>query len=312
MLTEILFLIAGLGLLVLGGNWLLRSSVDLASRLGMPKMIIGLTIVSFATSAPELIVSINAALSGASGIAIGNVIGSNIANLGLVLGITILITPLAVSKSFFKMDWVYLMASTVLIILFILFDSEISRFEGVLLVAFLIVFVLNLLRNRKTMHLGEAHKTHDQEKWITIIFYLLIGGAGLWLGSDLLVGAARNIATELNVPESVIGLTVVAIGTSVPELAASIIAAVKGEKSISLGNLIGSNIFNILSVLGITALILPVPVEDERFLTNDIWWMLGFAAALLPLAFLGKKFVFQRFAGILLVATYILFVVLAF
>lgn len=312
MLTEILYLIGGFGLLILGGNWLLRSSVDLASRLGIPKAIIGLTIVSFATSAPELIVSVNAALDGSSGIALGNVIGSNIANLGLVLGVTILISPIAVPKSFFRMDWIYLMVSTVLIILIILFDSEISRRESVLLLVLMVVFILNLLKNRKTMHLQEAHKIHEKESWFTIILYLVLGGAGLWFGSDLLVGAARNIALVLEVPESVIGLTIVAVGTSVPELAASVIAAIKGEKAISLGNLIGSNIFNILSVLGITALISPIPVEDQRFRNSDIWWMLGFAAVLLPLAFIGKKYVFQRFAGVILILAYLTFVFLAF
>lgn len=312
MLIDLLYLIGGFILLILGGNGLLRSSVDMASRLGIPKVVIGLTIVSFATSAPELIVSVNAALSGSSGLALGNVIGSNIANLGLVLAVTVLISPIAVPKNFFRMDWIYLMASTILIILFILFDSMISRFEGVMLVAFLVVFIANLLKKRKTMHLAEAHKTHDKESWLTIIFYLLIGGAGLWFGSDLLVNAARKIATDLKVPESVIGLTIVSVGTSIPELAASIIAAIKGEKAISLGNLIGSNIFNILSVLGITAIISPIPVEDPRFLHSGIWWMLGFAAVLLPLAFLGKKYTFQRIGGIILIMAYITFVFLAF
>lgn len=305
-------MIAGFGLLVLGGNWLLRSSVDLASRLGMPKMIIGLTIISFATSAPELIVSVNAALNGSSGIAIGNVIGSNIANLGLVLAVTLLISPIKIPENFFRMDWLYLIASTILIMIMIYFDALISRLEGIILLAFLAIFIFNLLRNRKTIHLSEAHKTHDQESWLKIILYLLLGGAGLWLGSDLLVGAAQKLATAFSVPESVIGLTVVAIGTSVPELAASIIAAVKGEKSISLGNLVGSNIFNILSVLGITSLILPIPVEDERFLNSDIWWMLGFVAVLFPLAFLGEKMRFGRLGGMILLVAYIIFIMLAF
>ena len=312
MLIDILLLLAGFFLLILGGNWLLRASVDLAGKLGMPKMIIGLTIVSFATSAPELIVSINAALNGSSGIALGNVIGSNIANIGLVLAVTILITPISIPQNFFKMDWIYLMLSTVLIMVFILLDAMISRIEGILLISFLAFFIFQLLRNRRTMHLGEAANTHQNEKWIWITFYLIIGGVGLWLGSDLLVNSSKNIANTFSVPESVIGLTIVAIGTSVPELAASIIAAIKGEKSISLGNLIGSNIFNILSVLGITALILPIPVEDARFLENDIWWMLGFAIVLLPLAFVGKRMHFDRFGGALLLFSYLVFIYLAF
>ena len=312
MVADILVLIAGFVLLVLGGNWLLRSSVDLATRLGMPKMIIGLTIVSFATSAPELIVSLNAAINGSSGIALGNVIGSNIANLGLVLGVTILISPIAIPRTFFKFDWIFLIISTLLIMAFIFFDAYLSRIEGGLLVAFLVVFIISLLRNKKTMNLGEAHKTDKKATWISILFFLLIGGIGLWLGSELLVKSARNIALSFSVPESVIGLTVVAIGTSVPELAASVIAAIKGEKSISLGNLIGSNIFNILSVLGITALIQPIFVEDDRFLNNDIWWMFGFASAILPLSFLGKKYNLSRISGGILLAAYLIFIYLAF
>lgn len=312
MLIDILLLIAGFVLLILGGNWLLRSSVDMASKLGMSKMVIGLTVVSFATSAPELIVSINAALDGSAGIALGNVIGSNIANLGLVLAITVMISAIRIPDGFFKSDWVFLMISTIMIMIFILIDAKLSRIEGVLLVAFLVFFIYRLLVNQKPMHLGEAHQVHQQAKWWTILFFLLIGGAGLWLGSELLVNSAKNIAKVFSVPQSVIGLTVVAIGTSIPELAASIIAAIKGEKSISLGNLIGSNIFNILSVLGITAIIQPFAVEDSRFLTNDIWWMLGFAFVLLPFSFTFGKRKIVAFEGVLMLFAYILFIYLAF
>lgn len=313
MLLDILLLIAGFGLLVLGGNWLLKSSVALASRLGMSSMMIGLTVVSFATSMPELIVSIKAALVGSSGIALGNVIGSNVANIGLVLGVTLLISPINIPRKFFKTDWIFLIISTLMAMFFLIYYNGILRWHGIVFNLFLSLFLYFLIKTQKPSYSSATQKrTKVYEKWIIIFFYLIIGAAGLWLGSELLVNSAKNIAISFNVPESVIGLTIVAIGTSVPELAASVIAAIKGERSISFGNLVGSNIFNILSVLGITAIIQPIMVEDVRFITNDIWWMLGFSLILLPMSQIGKKFRLSRPHGLILVLAYVAFVYLAF
>ena len=298
---------------MIGGNWLLRASVDLATRLGMSKMIIGLTVVSFATSMPELIVSLNAAFIGSSGIALGNVIGSNIANIGLVLGITLLITPMNIPRNFFKSDYIFLIFSTAVAMFFIVQFGFIARWHGVILILVLAFFIYTLINVKKPLHYGKAHiNKKKHEKWIIILFFLIIGGGSLWLGSELLVNSAKNIAKSFHVSEGVIGLTVVAIGTSVPELAASVIAAIKGERSISFGNLIGSNIFNILSVLGITAIIHPIAVEDSRFITNDIWWMLGFAVILYPMAQIGKKFRLGRLSGVMMLSAYLIFVFLAF
>lgn len=310
MLQDVFFLVAGFGLLVLGGNWLLKSSVDMAIRLGVPRMVVGLTVVSFATSAPELIVSLNAALNGSSGIALGNVMGSNIANIGLVLGATLLITSMEIPQKFFRSDWLFLMGSTLILLVFLLLNHTIDRWEGVVFVLCLALFIYTLLQGKH-----EVDPELEKEvpvSWGMIALYLVIGGVALWGGSEMLVGGAKNIAKSLDIPESVIGLTVVAIGTSVPELAASIIAAVKGEKSISLGNLIGSNIFNIFSVLGITAIIQPIRVEDLRFVTSDCWWVLGFALAILPLSFVTKKYHLGKLQGILLLTTYVIYVYLAF
>lgn len=314
MILNIAYLITGFILLILGGNWLLKASVDLASRLGLSKIIIGLTIVSFATSAPELIVSINAALKGSSGISIGNVIGSNIANIGLILGVILLISPIKVSSNFIKRDWLYLMIATCVLMVFLLFDQYLSRLEGLILVAMLGVFIYTLIHRKEEVDLNIdiIESVVEKQKWHLIIFYLVIGGVGLWLGADLLVKGAKNIAIAFSVSESVIGLTVVAIGTSIPELAASVIAVLKNEKSISFGNLIGSNIFNILSVLGITAIIQPIPIEDSRFLNVDIWWMFGFSFILLPFLWLSTKNVLSKFEGGLLVIAYIIFIYLAF
>ncbi|MDG4946719.1 calcium/sodium antiporter [Weeksellaceae bacterium KMM 9713] len=313
MLLDILFLLAGFGLLVLGGNWLLRSSVALASRLGMSSMMIGLTVVSFATSMPELIVSLKAALVDSSGIALGNVIGSNVANIGLVLGVTLLITPMNIPRKFFKTDWIFLIVSTAMAMFFMIYYDGIMRWHGIIFILYLSFFIYFLIKTQKPSYSKSNQKrTKVYEKWTIIFLYLVLGAGGLWLGSELLVNSAKSIALSFNVPESVIGLTVVAVGTSVPELAASVIAAIKGERSISFGNLIGSNIFNILSVLGITAIIQPIIVEDVRFINNDIWWMLGFSLILLPMALIGKKYRLSRPHGLILVLAYLAFVYLAF
>jgi len=274
-LMNFLLIIGGLLLLIFGGDWLLKSAIALSLKLNISKIVIGMTVVSFATSAPELIVSINAALSGSSDLALGNVIGSNIANLGLVLGITLLLGTMQVQKSFYTTDWPVMMIASGMLYFFLIGDQVIVRYEGVLLFSFLVVFLVYLLRFQKTVPVEELPEDDEYLSNIKTFFLLIIGGLGLWGGSELLVSGATSLAQEFGVSERIIGVTVVSIGTSVPELAASIIAIIKKEKAISLGNLIGSNVFNILAVLGITSIITPVALTDNGLLTNDIFWMLG-------------------------------------
>lgn len=312
---SLFYLIIGLVLLVIGGEFLVRSSVGLSLKLKLSKMIIGLTVVSFATSAPELIVSIQSALDGLSGLALGNVIGSNIANIALVLGATALIAPLAIDKDFFKFNWPWMMAFSVLLYVLLLSGNNLVRWEGFVLLALLILFIFLLLRRaRKKPDAIEIEEELQEAVWWKIIMFLILGGLALWQGSELLVKGAVDIAASLGIPESIIAVSMVAVGTSVPELAASIIAALKKEKAISLGNLIGSNIFNIGSVLGITAIIQPIQIEEKGMglLNNDIYWMLGIAFLLLPMAFLPKKYEISRFKGIALLGAYLLFLYLAF
>ncbi len=303
-----LFIIGGLALLVLGGNWLLKSAVALSLKLHIPKIVIGMTVVSFATSAPELIVSINAALSGASDLALGNVIGSNIANLGLVLGITLLFGSMQIQESFYKIDWPVMMLASVLLFVFMQGDTVINRYEGIIMVSFLIVFLIFLLRFQKAPVIDELPEEDAILPIYKVALFLILGGLGLWGGSELLIKGATSLALEFGVSERVIGVTVVSIGTSIPELAASIIAVLKKEKAISLGNLIGSNVFNILAVLGITSIITPVAVKDMELLTNDIFWMLGVSFLLLPLVFMPKKMRLNWKSGILLLTLYVTFV----
>lgn len=315
---SILFIFLGLTLLVIGGEFLVRASVALSFRLKLSKMVIGLTVVSFATSMPELLVSIQAALDGLSSISLGNVIGSNIANIGLVLGITAFLAPLAIDKDFYKLNWPVMMFLSVALYFLLKTGNVIDRVEGVGLLLVLAIYLWLLIsRARKKSAVEVVDDAEVDEKLATvsgvkITIWLLLGGAALWGGSELLVKGAVDLATAMGVSARVIAVTMIAVGTSVPELAASIIAALKKEKALSLGNLIGSNIFNIASVLGITALIRPIDVTDPQVLESDIFWMLGFAAVLIPLAFIPKRFVIGRYKGLLILVAYAVFVSLAF
>ncbi len=313
---SILFILLGFTLLVVGGEFLVRSSVALSFKLKLSKMVIGLTVVSFATSAPELLVSLQAAMKGASDIALGNVMGSNIANIGLVLGITAVIAPLAIDKDFYKFNWPVMMMLSVVLYFLLKSGMEMDRLEGLGLFIVLCIYLWLLIRrSRKAQKAADDEAVNDalsKTSYFKIVVWLLIGGVALWGGSKLLVMGAVDLAESMGVSQRVIAVTMVAVGTSVPELAASIIAALRREKAISLGNLIGSNIFNIASVLGLTAIIQPIPVKSDQLLSSDIFWMLGFAAILIPLAFLPRKFSIGRTKGLLIVIAYAVFVSLAF
>ena len=312
---DYLFVFIGLTLLVIGGEFLVRSSVALSFKLNLSKMVIGLTVVSFATSAPELLVSLQAALNGFSDISLGNVIGSNIANIGLVLGITAIISPLAIDKDFYKLNWPVMMILSIGLYFILKSGDIISRSEGVALLLMIVVYLWILIRkDRKDRGVVQVDEEVDESLATTsnfkIILWLIIGGVSLYGGSELLVNGAVSLAQSFGVTERVIAVTMIAVGTSIPELAASVIAALKKEKALSLGNLIGSNIFNIASVLGITAIIQPIAVMSEEVLTNDIFWMIGFAGILLPLAFLPKAYELGRKRGILLLSAYAVFIAL--
>ena len=312
---SILFIFLGLGLLVIGGDFLVRAAVGLSLKLKLSKMIIGLTVVSFATSAPELLVSVQAAIDGFSDISLGNVIGSNIANIGLVLGVTAIITPLSIYKYFYKFNWPILMLLSIGLYFILQSGNEISSLEGVALVAILIIYLALLIGRANNNPNSDASQQVDNQLAVVsnfkIILWLLIGAIALYFGSKWLVDGAVDLASTLGVSERVISITIIAVGTSLPELAASVIAALKKEKALSLGNLIGSNIFNIASVLGITAIIKPIAVKSQELFTNDMWWMLGFAGVLIPLAFLPNKFEIGRIKGLVLLACYCVFISLA-
>ena len=301
---DYLFLVVGLLVLVAGGDWLLKSAVALSLRLRVPKIVIGLAVVSFATSAPELIVSVKSALDGFPDLAVANVVGSNIANLGLVLGITLMLGSIEVTRSFYKTDWPVMMFASMLLFGTSVFDGQISSSEGWMFFGLLGLFVWYIVKFQKTAVVDELPEDDLPLSLSKTWGYLLIGGVALWGGSELLVQSAVSIATALGVSDRIIGITVVSVGTSIPELAASVIAVLKKEKAISLGNLLGSNIFNVFAVLGITAIISPIQIVDRSLVDQDMIWMLAFALVVLPLVFLPKGLRLNWRDGLVLLGMY--------
>jgi cation:H+ antiporter len=310
---SIVLVVLGLLLLVVGGEFLVRSSVALSFKLKLSKLVIGMTVVSFATSLPELLVSLQAAINGYSDIALGNIIGSNIANIGLVLGITAFISPLIVDKEFYKLNWPMLMITSLLLYVFLKNDEYLSAEEGLIFMVLLVFFLIILIRDSRKKTKIELQGIDESLQTVSnfkIIVWLIIGAVALYYGSEWLVEGARDLAVSFGISEYAISVTVIAVGTSVPELAASVIAALKKERAISLGNLIGSNIFNLASVLGLTAMISPITVNPNspEILSSNIFWMIGFAAITLPLIFLPKRYLFGRYKGLILLIGYFVFI----
>ena len=304
---DFLYIAIGLVLLIVGGNWLLKSAIGFSLRLQIPRIVIGMTIVSFATSAPELIVSLKSALQGHADLAMGNVIGSNIANLALVLGVTVLLSTIQVNKSFFSTDWPMMLFASLLLYVFIVFDGVLQSYEGFILFAVLLVFFVYLLKFQKNVVLDDLLEQDGELSLYMALFFLAIGGLSLWAGSELLISGAVGLAEKFNVSQRIIGVSIVSVGTSIPELSASIIAVLKKEKAISLGNLLGSNIFNILAVLGLTSMVQPIYIIDKGLIDSDIYWMLGISILIFPLSFLFKKRTFGKVEGLILLSVYILF-----
>ena len=266
-----------------------------------------MTVVSFATSAPELLVSAEAALSGHPDIALGNVLGSNLANISLVLGLTALVFPITVQRKTYQVDWWVLFGFTILLYLF-LWDGLLTFWEALAFVVLITLYnVVQIRLSRKegkkaSVEEIEAARSRQMVLWKTLM-WLILGVGALKFGSDFLVDGSVTLASSFGISERVIGLTIVSVGTSLPELAASLVASFKGEQELSLGNLLGSNIFNIGAVLGITGMITPVPVSDVSLLQFDMPWVLGITILLYPLIRILKHGTIERWeAGVLLVA----------
>lgn len=307
-----IYILSGFVILVLGGNWLLKSAVSLSLRLDIPKIVIGMTVVSFATSAPELIVSLKAAMEDHPDIALGNVIGSNIANLGFVLAIVIMVGTIKVERSFYVTDWPVMMLASAMLYFFLAFDGELQRWEGLVLFLTLILVLIYLFKFQKVAVIDEMPEDDVVLTLRKTLFFLLIGAISLWVGSELLIKGAVNIAIDFGVSKRVIGVTIISIGTSIPELAASLVAMLRKEKAISLGNLLGSNVFNIMAVLGITSMISPLKADDERLMSFDLVWMLFFALIIFPLVFTPGRMKLSWPEGLILLGSYVIFITLVF
>ena len=293
---DIGLLILGLVFLIFGGDLLVRSAVSFAEKFGVSSFLIGVTVVSFGTSIPELMVSIQAAMDQAADIAIGNVLGSNIANIALVLGVSVVLRPLSVTTNTYKLSWWVMLISSLLFILFLL-DNVITKMEGLLLVAGLFCFIIFSIKRNISNEESIVSKINIQ----TGILFFVLGAIGLYFGSELFVESAISIASFFDVPKFVIGITVVALGTSLPELVTSIVALMKGQNNISLGNLIGSNIFNVFAVLGITSLI-------QELGTSSILLFLDFGVMLAVILVFGYQLFVRkkisRTAGFILLSGY--------
>lgn len=309
---DILLLIIGLLVLVFGGEFLVKGAVGFSRTMKISPLIVGMTVVAFGTSAPELIVSLTSALEGNPGIAIGNVAGSNIANIGLVLGLTVIIFPIVADRQTKRVDLPMMIFSTFLFYFFAR-DGILEMYEGIIMVAIIIAFTFGLIRYGRRKSIAEGNEDWVDERktpsyWKSLLF-LHIGFVGLYFGADWFIEGAVGIADVLLAgnPEkdTIIGVTVVAFGTSAPELVASTVAAYKKETDISIGNLIGSNIFNILVVLGITSIVKPIPVTNE-VIEFDMLWVIAIALLLVVMIAVGKKI--GRLKGAILLATYITYI----
>lgn len=298
-----------------GGDILVKGAVSLAQRLGVSTLVIGLTIVAFGTSAPELVVGVDAVLEGAPTLALGNAVGSNIANILLVVGLPAMIMPVAVNAPKLGRNQIYMLGASMLLIL-MAFNGPITAAYGAVLVVLLLTFLFISSRKGSTpsdeqsledeaVHMIEDHgieaEAEPQAVWISIA-QTVAGLAALVFGADLLVDGAVTVARSLGVSEAIIGLSLVALGTSLPELVTAFAAAVRGHSDVAIGNVVGSNIFNILGIVGVSSLVGDIPVPDS-FLNMDLWVMIGASALLLPAYF--AKIKIGRLYGGFLLALYI-------
>ncbi len=308
MTLAVILLFAGLLLLYYGAEYLVSGSSRLALSYGVRPLVIGMTIVAFATSMPELMVSLFAAVKGSSDIASGNIIGSNIANIGLILGVAALLSPMAVARTTLSREIPFMIGASVLMLLFAL-DGALSFIDGLILFVLLLGFLVYCLRSAREKGFDPPvsdevteleRKTRNKD-----LLYIIIGIAGLGFGAELMVRSAVTIARSMGVSELVIGMSIVALGTSLPELAASVMSACKGEMDISVGNVIGSNIFNILFVLGVCPMVRSLPV-DPSVLRFQLPVMLVFSVALIPLIY--HRFQISRAKGALLLCAYLVFI----
>lgn len=309
---DFVYVVVGFIILLVAGDALVRGAVGLSLKLGIPALVVSLTVVAFGTSAPELLISIKAALQGSAGLSLGNIVGSNIANVLLVLGVPALLVGITTRDSAPKSNYIYMMVATAVFIV-IAFTGEFSFWHGIVMLVLLagILFqAYRLAQSSRTAMLEATGEIPDTDSvWWKILAVLGVGVIGLPIGANLLVEGAVSIAQKAGVDEAVIGLTMVAIGTSLPELATTVMAAFRKEADVALGNVIGSNMFNLLGVIGVTSLITPLAVPAE-FLRFDLWIMLASSVVLFP--FIWFKMDLNKIWGLLFLAVYTAYIWMLF
>ncbi|MBE6468335.1 MAG: calcium/sodium antiporter [Alphaproteobacteria bacterium] len=288
MLLALFFILVGFVLLIGGAEYLVRGAVAIANKLKIPSIIVGLTIVAFGTSTPEFVVSIKAALNGVGGISIGNIVGSNIANILLILGVAGVISSVTCEKKTFLRDWGFMMFTTLLFVVFAL-SGKFVFWHGLIMLAVLIGFIVfNYFNSKDTPDDSETQSSLANKNWFVVVVITVIGLLAILYGSELLVKGAVNLAKIFGVSEAIIGLTIVAIGTSMPELATTVVASIRKQNGVALGNVVGSNIWNIVFIMGATSTIVDVEVV-RQIMVYDIWVMLFATVVLLPIMMTQSK-----------------------
>ncbi|MBQ8785295.1 MAG: calcium/sodium antiporter [Alphaproteobacteria bacterium] len=306
MLHASFLILVGFVLLMVGAEYTVRGAVAIANKLKIPPIIIGLTIVAFGTSAPEFVVSIRAALSGGAGISIGNVVGSNVANVLLILGAAAMIYPITCERRVFLKDFTFLLAVNIIFVVFS-FTGTFVMWQGIVMLLLLFAFIYYNYRNSINSEPDEESTSPIAEKnWLFVVGVTVLGLAGIIYGADLLVKGAVDIARILGISEEIIGLTIIAVGTSLPELATTIMAAIRHQNGVALGNVVGSNIWNIVFIMGFTSTVIDVPVP-QQFIYYDMWVMLLSTIILLPIMMTKSRI--SRIEGTFFVIIYALYLV---
>lgn len=312
MLTSTLILLAGLALLTLGANWLVEGSSSLALHLGIRPIVVGMTVVAFGTSMPEFVFNLAATLKGSNDLGLGNIVGSNIANIGLVLGVSALIHPIKIDKKLIKAEYPFVLGTSLLFFILAL-DGEIGQIDGIILTILFVLFLIFMFKNSASAPKDfEADLSDDvvKKSFLRQIGEALLGLTLLIVGARLMVESATDLARALHISELVIGLSIIAIGTSLPELAASVVSTIKKEADISMGNVLGSNIFNILFVIGILSIFLPTAAKGEFTLTIHFPAMIVMTVLLYPLLLL--KTHISRIDGVLFLLLYVAYMIISY
>ena len=312
-MDSILFILSFV-MLFLGGEFLVKSSVAIALKMRISTLVVGMTVVSFATSAPELFVSIKSALAGVTDITFGSVIGSNIANITLVLGLTAMVFQIKITKQTYLLNYPVMLFTSVLFGVVLFFTNQISKLTGFVFISLLLLFVFILIkRSRKeniqlSLEEKEEYKSSVKTNVYLSVIYMIVGVLLLAFGSEFLVNGVGRIAESFDISERVISVSLVALGTSIPELATSLVAAFRKESNLAIGNLIGSNIFNVLAVLGITSIITPIQLSDSPIMIDYLWMMSSIILLGVFIYILSKK-ILTRIEGTCMFLFYIIFMI---